>query len=697
MGRGKQYWSVAETICLLEIWSSSENKQRHKGATRTKEQYEQIQRELAAQGHERALQQIVNKIKKLKMEFKEQTFHSKQGRDYWVQKNPYYEVLECAFGSREEQSMQLEDYFVHQSPTDNDVDTWRDSCSMQETDCLLKICTDAELHQRLGSPCTPKDIIEDIQKEMRVQGYDLTSEQIVDKLKTLKREYRVQKNNLDQETEISQGTIIGLDVVDFIVGDKEDCIPQNTETIKTEPPDDDELLNTSTNTVQKINNDKWIDAEVQALLSVYAATKMQQDFEGQKKNSKIFEKISKELENFGIHHTPKQCREKVKKLKQDYKKIKDYNNLSGAEIKTGKWYDILDSILGHHPLYSATPVPMSENSVEELMESTSTEREGLKSFCSDNNVMTRGNSEAPYILGSESCDPDSKSVLQLSIDAALCSSDLKIVHVLSGTSESSPYSSLPLPRPLLKNNDKWIDAEVQALLSVYATTKMNGDYEGQRKNSKIFEKISKELENFGVHHTPKQCREKVKKLKQDYKKIKDYNNLSGAEIKTGKWYDILDSILGHHPLYSATPMPMSENSVEELMESTSTENNLQSREGPKPICSDNNAESIDSSEESAPEPEQSLGQFPCTEQYQAGNSNPCHPTVRSMPFRFRSGKRKRKESTDLVECLERMQERYLQHSREMHEALLSKMDTHMTAVIGLLGRMASAVEAQVAK
>ncbi|XP_072288362.1 zinc finger and SCAN domain-containing protein 29-like [Eucyclogobius newberryi] len=375
MGRSKQYWSVAETICLLEIWSSSEPRQPHKGATRTKEQYEQIQRELAAQGHDRGVEQIVNKIKKLKMEFKEQKYHSKQSRDYWVQKNPYFEVLECVFGSGEEQSMQLEDYFLLPSSADD-----------------------------------------------------------------------------------------------------------------------------------------------------------------------------------------------------------------------GKFL------------------------------------------------------------------------------------------------------------PLLKmSTDKWIDSEVQALLSVYAATKMQGDFEGQKKNTKIFDSISKELEHFGVHHTPKQCREKVKKLKQDYKKIKDYNNQSGAEIKTGKWYDILDSILGQHPFYSGTGAPTSENSAEEFMDSTCTENNTQFREELESVCTKKHVECIESSEESTPEPEKSVGQFICAEQRRAASSSPFRPGVRSMAFRSRPVKRKRKESSELVECLERMQERFLQHSREMHEALLNNVDTHMTAVIGLMERMTSAIEAQAAK
>ncbi|CAL9707142.1 unnamed protein product [Knipowitschia caucasica] len=716
MGRTKQYWSVAETICLLEIWSSSETKNQHKGATRTKEQYEQIQRELAAQGHDRAVEQIVNKIKKLKMEFKEQKYHSKQNRDYWVQKNPYFEVLECVFGGGEEQASQLEDYnCLPQSSADNEK--W----SVQETDCLLKICTDAEFHQRLLFLRSSKEIIEDIQKEMNAQGHELTSERILDQLQTLQREHRAQ-NEEDQDPGNSLCSKIDLNVVDFILGDKEECTLQTTETIKTEPPEDFEEIAPELDAVkmeplennssvmcsseapecssyrpaQKMNGDKWIDAEVQALLSVYGKTKLEQEYEGHRKTNKIFDHVSKELANYGVYHTPKHCREKVKKLKQDYKKIKDYNNLSGAEIKTGKWYDILDSILGHHPLYSGTTTTaaaahLSENSAEEFMESI--ENHPLSRDCFENQVESGpGDHEVIQVLEIVP-NPDSKTVVQQPVDD----------DVVDCTS----YSSSPQQRPQFKiNNEKWMDAEVQALLSIYADTKNQTDFEGQNKNKKIFDKISKELETYGIQHTPKQCREKVKKLKQDYKKIKDYNNQNGAEIKTGKWYDILDSILGHHPMYSGTTAAahLSENSVEEFMEST--ENNTPSREGLTPNCTENNVESIGSSEgpdaqllvlsDSAPELEKSPGPFSSTEQSRPVSSSSFHPAVRTLAFHSRPVKRKRRESSELVECLERMQERFLQHSREMHEALLNNIDTHMTAVVGLMERMASAMEARAA-
>lgn len=93
--------------------------------------------------------------------------------------------------------------------------------------------------------------------------------------------------------------------------------------------------------------------------------------------------------------------------------------------------------------------------------------------------------------------------------------------------------------------DRWNDAEVQALLNIYATEEIqrNPDFDGTKRNTKIFSCISAQLAGLGINHTAKQCREKIKKLKQDYKRIKEHNNQSGSERKKSKWYDLLDEIL----------------------------------------------------------------------------------------------------------------------------------------------------------
>ena len=80
----------------------------------------------------------------------------------------------------------------------------------------------------------------------------------------------------------------------------------------------------------------------------------------------------------------------------------------------------------------------------------------------------------------------------------------------------------------MENSEKWSDNDVQALLALYATEEVQSGLEGCTRNLKIFGKVAGELAHIGVYHTAKQCREKIKKLKQDYKKIKDHNNRSGA-------------------------------------------------------------------------------------------------------------------------------------------------------------------------
>ncbi len=104
----------------------------------------------------------------------------------------------------------------------------------------------------------------------------------------------------------------------------------------------------------------------------------------------------------------------------------------------------------------------------------------------------------------------------------------------------------------MENSDRWTDAEVQALLNIFATEEIQLEFEGTKRNIKVFASIASQLAALGIQHTAKQCHDKIKKLKQDYKRIKDHNNQSGADRKSSKWYQLLDSILGHRPAYSGS-------------------------------------------------------------------------------------------------------------------------------------------------
>lgn len=45
----------------------------------------------------------------------------------------------------------------------------------------------------------------------------------------------------------------------------------------------------------------------------------------------------------------------------------------------------------------------------------------------------------------------------------------------------------------------------------------------------MFATVSVQLSAHGVHHTAKQCHQKIMKMKQDYNRIKDHNNQSRAD------------------------------------------------------------------------------------------------------------------------------------------------------------------------
>lgn len=119
--------------------------------------------------------------------------------------------------------------------------------------------------------------------------------------------------------------------------------------------------------------DRWSDDEVQALLSLFAEESIQQQLHGATRNDKVYACISARLGDLNIHRSSKQVREKLKKLKQDYKKIKDHNNRSGCDRKSGKWFERLDAVLGHHSYFSSSLEAKDITLLEAIHDETETE------------------------------------------------------------------------------------------------------------------------------------------------------------------------------------------------------------------------------------------------------------------------------------------------------------------------------------
>ena len=105
----------------------------------------------------------------------------------------------------------------------------------------------------------------------------------------------------------------------------------------------------------------WSKDETLKLIEVWGDDAIQAQLEGCKRNQEVFSKISAEMSKVGYERTAQQCREKIKKLKVEYRKIKDKRNKTG-EDRFPEWdfFDVLDAILGHKP---ATVPPVVVNSL----------------------------------------------------------------------------------------------------------------------------------------------------------------------------------------------------------------------------------------------------------------------------------------------------------------------------------------------
>ena len=91
----------------------------------------------------------------------------------------------------------------------------------------------------------------------------------------------------------------------------------------------------------------WSDAEIKALIGVWAEGDIQKKFDGSVRNKEIYKKLASDLQEQGYDRDWEQCKSKIKNLKTEYRTEKDNNNEIGRGRKTFRYYDDLDKVLGH--------------------------------------------------------------------------------------------------------------------------------------------------------------------------------------------------------------------------------------------------------------------------------------------------------------------------------------------------------------
>ncbi|XP_073163653.1 uncharacterized protein [Lepidochelys kempii] len=95
-----------------------------------------------------------------------------------------------------------------------------------------------------------------------------------------------------------------------------------------------------------------------------------------------------------------------------------------------------------------------------------------------------------------------------------------------------------------KRAPAWTEREVRDLIAVLGEESVLSELRSSFRNAKTFVKISQGMKDRGHNRDPKQCRVKLKELRQAYQKTRGVNGCSGSEPQTCRFYDELHAILG---------------------------------------------------------------------------------------------------------------------------------------------------------
>ena len=79
----------------------------------------------------------------------------------------------------------------------------------------------------------------------------------------------------------------------------------------------------------------WTEEETVQLIDLWGEESVQEHLERCSNNRNVYEKIATEMRAAGYERTAVQCRDKIKKLRAEYKRAKDRNGLTGRGTKSG--------------------------------------------------------------------------------------------------------------------------------------------------------------------------------------------------------------------------------------------------------------------------------------------------------------------------------------------------------------------------
>ncbi|XP_072291273.1 1-aminocyclopropane-1-carboxylate synthase-like protein 1 [Eucyclogobius newberryi] len=88
----------------------------------------------------------------------------------------------------------------------------------------------------------------------------------------------------------------------------------------------------------------WTDPEIVELLQLWSDDTIQLELESSLRNQRVFDRIARALQERGIFRTGDQCREKIKKMRLEYRRIKENH-----KTRSWKFFDVIDRVLTSRP------------------------------------------------------------------------------------------------------------------------------------------------------------------------------------------------------------------------------------------------------------------------------------------------------------------------------------------------------------
>ncbi|XP_071082259.1 uncharacterized protein [Haliotis cracherodii] len=93
----------------------------------------------------------------------------------------------------------------------------------------------------------------------------------------------------------------------------------------------------------------------------------------------------------------------------------------------------------------------------------------------------------------------------------------------------------------LSETANWQNHEIESLLNIWSKKDIQNELGNMHQNLPVYEKISSQLSSMGINRSAISCRDKIKKLKFKYRRIREKK---GYRKNSFKFFDILRSVLG---------------------------------------------------------------------------------------------------------------------------------------------------------